>query len=704
MAFNPFKPSSTPVDKPNRNAFDLSFTNHITGNFGVLYPVLCKETLPGDTFEIESALGLRFMPLAFPIQTKCKAYVHFFYQRTKNLWPDFENFIYGNDKIDGNPLIPPYIDCSNGRVPSCFKTGSLGDYLGLPTVKYGGENGDNTYKDFSGLGIYKPSDNSLGTFPSFTDISFDDYSHVVNIDEIPANPELFHTFNFHCTGFGSATNGYTHNIEIFLPNCYLDPNNTFFGIYIPKELSNKVLKCLQFGSCTSEIVSSYDNLTESGTVVRFSYTQKDMVNPKTFSFAVISRFTSYNPAIAPILHDVISPSFVSDSVLNPNSPLLDNSRYQISSLPFRCYESIYNAFYRDDRNNPLKDAEGSLFYNKYLLKTGHGPDNTDYVLHRRNWELDQFTSCVESPQQGVAPLVGISSLGDLTFSHEGKSYTFQAETADDADTITGVKVTEDIPNAVARSIVNVATSGISINDFRNVNSFQRWLETNIRRGLKYKDQTLARWGVEATDISLDMPEFIGGYSVDVDVNTVTNVAQSSDAVLGDFAGSATAFGGSNHKITKFCDQHGFIMAILSVVPTPVYTQQLPRMFSRNDALSYFSPEFGQIGMQAVRTSDIVPLESSSSKEDNKVFGYQRPWFDYIYSNDEAHGLFRTDFNQFLLSRTFDRVPSLGPDFTTISSDSLNDIFTVKNSDCMLGMIRFNIVAKRPIPSVSLPKL
>lgn len=95
MAFNPFKPSSTPVDKPNRNAFDLSFSNHITTNFGTLVPVMCKETLPGDTFEIDSALGLRFMPLAFPIQTKCKAYVHFFYQRTKNLWRDlFTKFIY----------------------------------------------------------------------------------------------------------------------------------------------------------------------------------------------------------------------------------------------------------------------------------------------------------------------------------------------------------------------------------------------------------------------------------------------------------------------------------------------------------------------------------------------------------------------------------------------------------------------------------
>ena len=80
MAKNPFSPSNNVVKKPNRNAFDLSFTNHVTGSIGTLIPVLCKEVLPGDTFKIDSALGLRFMPLAFPIQSKCRAHIHFFYQ------------------------------------------------------------------------------------------------------------------------------------------------------------------------------------------------------------------------------------------------------------------------------------------------------------------------------------------------------------------------------------------------------------------------------------------------------------------------------------------------------------------------------------------------------------------------------------------------------------------------------------------------
>ena len=96
MPQNPFKQNKDFEQKPNRNAFDLSHSNHFTGNFGTLIPVLCEPVIPGDHFNIQSALALRAMPLPFPVQTKCKAYVHFFYQRNKNLWKNWQDFITEN--------------------------------------------------------------------------------------------------------------------------------------------------------------------------------------------------------------------------------------------------------------------------------------------------------------------------------------------------------------------------------------------------------------------------------------------------------------------------------------------------------------------------------------------------------------------------------------------------------------------------------
>lgn len=743
---NPFKPSNSAVNKPKRNSFDLSFSNHLTFSIGQLIPAMCKEVLPGDTFKIDSALGLRFMPLAFPVQTKMRAHVHFFYQRTRNVWEDFEDFIYGNDKLlnSRKKLTHPYI-MFNGDDDSLnenlLQTCSLGDYLGLPTVRYSSyrseTGGSVTFMNVASGLVYKypyknqitegaPSSDNIGdlknvTFePAEVDTSSIDEDIYFYPNRNKYGMYLF-KLNFEDAlqklDFSFEEGTYLH-CEVDLPcGVQLDMNDVYFGSWEYNGSSDFGGSPLEVGSATAQRISLDTQVSGNDNTKFYTRVTFDLpVSKHNYNciVGVISRFMTadtYNSFGKPSLRFSVNSSRLQDAVSSPTgSEIANPDSYKISALPFRVYESIYNAFYRDSRNNPLY-VNGSPVYNQYCHNVGSGGDDFQYGIYNRNWELDQLTSAVQSPQQGVAPLVGISSTGQATFAFEGQEYTFDTVTADDADTITGVKVTENIPTPVARSIVNVATSGISINDFRNVNSYQRWLETNIRRGLKYKDQTLARWGVEPADSTLDMPEFIGGYSVDVDINTVTNVAQSSEAVLGDYAAQATAFGGSSHRINHYCDQHGFIMAIVSIVPAPVYTQLLPKMFLRESALDYYSPEFGQIGMQAIPYREVCPLElnirannSQNPPRPTDVFGYQRPWYEYIYSNDEAHGLFRTDFNQFLLSRSFAQPPTLGPDFLTVKESALNDVFSVHNRNNVLGMIRFNIEAQRPIPSVSVPSL
>lgn len=722
---NPFKPSNSAVNKPKRNAYDLSHSNHITFNFGQLIPALCHEVLPGDTFKIDAALGLRFMPLAFPIQTKCRAHVHFFYQRTKNLWPGFLNFIYGNDKVAGNTEVPPFLDFNGNAQASLLQTCSLGDYLGLPTVRMSDFRTPQTQTfQFYRTGTEAPDEllslpvnqipfpswpTEIGKFPNFNTLK-----PIIPGTSKDSDGTVYTDFSttyclFPFVGPTFAVNN-TYNFVFDVPKAsyVLNTSQPRFVIY------NRGSNTPQFsGECSVEDAYFTRPNGESVPVYRFrgSYVHTTGTSYAGIVCLAVPVLNAIDAESNPVYGSLFLTSNVSmDAVNTSGGTPFQTGTLPVSSLPFRCYESIYNSFYRDDRNNPLTTSNGNPVYNKYLLNDSGGKDDTLYTIHNRNWEFDPYTSAVSSPQQGAAPLVGISSYGDVTFQHEGKEYTFSSETADDADTITKINVTENVPNAVARAIVNTVTSGISINDFRNVNAYQRWLETNIRRGLKYKDQTLARWGVTPADSTLDMPEFIGGFSVDVDVNTVTNTnGVDSSVPLGDYAANATAFGGSKHRISQYCDQHGFIMAIVSVIPTPVYTQLFPRMFSRFSALDYYSPEFSQIGLQAIRYGELCPLEVGSPQDPNHVdvnttFGYQRPWHDYIFAPDEAHGLFRTDFNQFLLSRVFYNPPTLGPDFLTVSPGSLNDVFTVNNRNNILGMIHFKIEAHRPIPQVYLPSL
>ena len=281
---------------------------------------------------------------------------------------------------------------------------------------------------------------------------------------------------------------------------------------------------------------------------------------------------------------------------------------------------------------------------------------------------------------------------------------------DDGETITGISTySPDMPKGSLRQLMDVVSNGISINDLRNVNSFQRWLETNIRRGYKYVDQIYSHFGVNPAFKANDMPEFIGGIHAVGDVNQVNDMSSSG---LGNYAGQLTMFGGSDNKIHQYCDEHGYIIGIMCVFPEPVYSQMLPKHFLKTETpLDYFFPEFGHIGMQPITYNEVTPLEVAASDVTNStdtlndVFGYQRAWADYLANNDQVHGDFRTSLSEYVVGRVFNEKPELGHDFIAIDDDDINDVFvTTDDSDKMLGELRFDVRAKRPIPEYGIPRI
>ena len=67
----------------------------------------------------------------------------------------------------------------------------------------------------------------------------------------------------------------------------------------------------------------------------------------------------------------------------------------------------------------------------------------------------------------------------------------------------------------------MATSGISISDFRNVNSLQRFLEIRVRQSPRYKNLVKGLFDVNLDYDELMMPEFLGGISDTIPVYKVT---------------------------------------------------------------------------------------------------------------------------------------------------------------------------------------
>lgn len=706
----------------------MSFQNNLTMKFGYLYPCLCKEVLTGDTWHLDASFGLRFLPTFFPLQTKMKAQIDFFYVRNRNLWKGFQNYLY----MTGDPGRFPTI----GNKSEQFRTGSLGDYLGLPSTIVGGT------KDVGVSSWVVP----IGWYLRYPQPSTADISNTYDSDLDALNAE------FAAVGFSSSTkpsgfltwgNFLSTEVRSFVEDgrevAYLRapfassfPASAISAIH---EGSLSVLISPSPGSTLGFDSPKYLHVRfEDGIMYirKADVNSAQGTNPLTQqALLIIARSEGYNQSFGDII-PVESPgdlrplvpslpqALVTNGAVTPYEvkEFIDNYDgdaipFEISALPFRAYEQIYNAFYRDDRNNPYY-VNGVYDPNVFLPTTDSGPDFNSYVLHRRNWEQDFLTTCQPSPQFGIAPLVGITSRGVATFQDaDGVSYTSQLQTAEDGDTIVGFSTTKN--TSVNRTLVELASSGISINDLRGVNALQRFLETNIRRGLRYRDQILAHTGVEVGFDELDMPEFLGSVVTRVDVSQINQTTPTGDDPLGSYAGQLSAIGGGS-KIQKFCDENGYIIGIISVTPVPCYSQLLPKHFLKvNEPLDFYDSAFAYLGMQPVRYDEVCPLQAVARDLDTtQTFGYQRAWYDYMSSTDEIHGQFRTTLNHFVMARVFNTLPSLNPEFLTIDPNSLNDVFSVSSVedsegnrvpiDTILGQIHFDLAAERRIPRYGVPRL
>ena len=121
--------SKVAMPKPASNQFDLSHDRKFSMKLGEITPILVNECVPGDKFNISSTNLLRFAPLIAPVMHQSSVYIHFFFVPNRVLWDNWEDFISGGEDGLQDPAFP--VITPNATLA----TGSLLDYLGLPTGK-----------------------------------------------------------------------------------------------------------------------------------------------------------------------------------------------------------------------------------------------------------------------------------------------------------------------------------------------------------------------------------------------------------------------------------------------------------------------------------------------------------------------------------------------------------------------------------------
>jgi len=98
---------------------------------GLLYPVLCEEMLPGDTFNLSATMFGRLTTPLVPFMDNLYMDTHYFFVPNRLVWSNWVRFMGEQDNPGASIsfTIPQVVSPAGG-----YTIGSLFDYLGLPTV------------------------------------------------------------------------------------------------------------------------------------------------------------------------------------------------------------------------------------------------------------------------------------------------------------------------------------------------------------------------------------------------------------------------------------------------------------------------------------------------------------------------------------------------------------------------------------------
>lgn len=720
MAQNIFDATLDVDNQVKVNTFDWSHANNLTTQIGRVTPVFCDLVPAHSSFRVKPTFGLQFMPMVFPIQTRMKARIMFFKYPLRALWKDYRDFV-GNFR---QGLEEPYINLnSQDRIDKMASTGSLGDYLGLPTTQIGNFGSWNTYRRDSSYTKNTAYQLQMTPFPPLVGSTFSK----TTVSSVTPGATYGTSLGI---GVSSSYASQQVQLEVTIERNAAPPTIDLpFAVVII--YNNRVLAVssrFTFGSSSTAVTSiqmpSFPSTNFEFFVVYGGSNIQNYVGKDSIMLFSIEQLRAR----------VISSSGRVAGITTANSPWYSSAspdrdkQIKLSAYAFRAYEGIYNSFIRDNRNNPYY-IKGEVQYNQWIPSYDGGVDNNVYELHYANWEKDFLTTSVQSPQQGTAPLVGLTTYTETKqtdagpmeviktaiVGEDGKAYGLQFRSSDNSlDSVEYVELDNGVKMRQPRALIDIATSGISISDLRNVNAYQKFLELNMRKGYSYRDIIQGRFNVKVSYDDLLMPEFFGGFSRDIDMNAITQtVDQDLDnkgtyaRALGSQSGVAGVRGESGSTIECFCDEESIIMGILVVTPLPVYTQLLPKHFTYRGLLDHYQPEFNHIGFQPITYKEVCPIQAFNENRNSLsgVFGYNRPWYEYVQKYDSAHGLFRTNLSNFLMHRVFDQRPELAKSFLVIDPEQVTDVFSVtETTDKIYGQIWFDATVKLPISRVAIPRL
>lgn len=442
----------------------------------------------------------------------------------------------------------------------------------------------------------------------------------------------------------------------------------------------------------------------------------------------------------------------------------DKSNMPIDA-PLRVYWMIWNEYYRDENFQPRKGetvlSNGN--YNVDLLTqnvvgtyVGYNRMET-FQPFIRSWTKDYFTSALPFQQRGTAPAFPITIdnapvVFDNTFGSRPNIASNTPFTDSDPYGISRVNTSGQgiyaqgvagtppvdiagnlaiasatwanlggiIPGSLAVGPARVSGSStvnsFDVNYLRYAVQIQKILERNARGGVRYNEWLYGHFGDRPRDERLQRPEYIGGSRASVSVSEVLQTSASDSGTdpsrgntpQGTMAGHAISANGSPTGKYRV-HEHGYIMRIMTIMPTPSYEDGIERMWFRRNRYDYLMPELVNLSEQAILNQEIF---ASGTSQDTGIWGYQPQYDELRIRRNRVSGELRVNLPSTIpslgywhLGRAFNSLPTLGASFIQYDGPNLtNRIMAVSGVHPVIFSVGNIARAVRPLPYIGEPGL
>ena len=429
---------------------------------------------------------------------------------------------------------------------------------------------------------------------------------------------------------------------------------------------------------------------------------------------------------------------------------------EVNALPARAYCKIYNEWFRDenleaplmlgykktDDGGTTADASAVTANANALDETTNTNEATLYAMKpaRAGKFHDYFTSCLPSPLKNAEPVtipmlgnapikgyldgppsVGLSKpitnystktgsdsflsngVAGQSFSNEKDNYTLYITAP------TGKFYDEDGRGSVVATLGAdlSAVSGATINDLRQAIALQHIFESDARNGTRYREFLSGTWGVTSPDSRLQIPEYIGGQRIAINVNQVVQTSQT-DTTTGQALGNTAAYSLTtcSKQIADYAaTEYGYIIGLAVVRVEHSYQQGLGTKWTRGGRFTYYDPRLAALGEQPVYNREIY---ADGSEKDSQIFGYQEAWADYRYKPSYVTGEMRSNYQTSLdawhYADDYDKLPTLSAEWIQEGHENIDRTIaqTSAVSHQFLCDFWFNETWYREMPIYSIP--